>query len=169
MKPVLIAVVFLLAVTVSRAVFAGESEWHALNLEIARLYAQGDVDSAIRLAEESLAQAKKEFGPSDLNTAKALNNLANLYFRTGRLDEAGWMYEDALAIEEAKLGRDSVSAADTLYNSAMLLMFQKNDRKARIQLDRALAVYRAQTPRDEAAVERVEKALQQISQEVPAP
>lgn len=158
MNPVFILLIAAAAVF-SVPAFAAEGEWESMNLEIARLYSLGDFESAVRLAEQSLARAKSEFGPSHLNTAKALNNLANLYFRTGRPDEAGWLYEDALGVEENALGRESKSVADTLYNFSMLHLYLGQKDKARVKLERARAIYKAQTPPDPAALERVEKAL----------
>lgn len=161
----LFLVFFLLIPGGGTRLFASQEEWQALNLEIARLYAAGDVKSAVRTAEESLSRAKKEFGPSHLNTAKSLNNLANLYFTTGRVDEAGWMYEDALVIEERELGPESAAAADTLYNFSMLLMYRKDFVKAGERLERSLAIYKAQDPVDAKAVQRVENALTQLALE----
>lgn len=167
MKAFSLLISLLLVLNAGTSLFAAEEDWQSLHLEVARLYSQGDTESAVRKAEAALKRAKAEFGPSHLNTAKSMNNLANLYFSTGRLDEAGWMYEDALAVEERELGRQSPAVADTLYNFSMLLFYMKENAKARIQLERSLEIHRAQNPVDPKAVERVENALAQLEKGVP--
>lgn len=163
MKAFCLFISFLLILNSGTSFLAAEESWQSLHLEAARLYSEGDVESAIQAAEAALKRAKTEFGPSHLNTAKSMNNLANLYFSTGRLDEAGWMYEDALAVEERELGRQSPAVADTLYNFSMLLFYRKENDKARIQLERSLEIHRAQNPVDPKALERVENALAQLT------
>lgn len=148
-----------LALLVCLSGFSAEGDWESMNLEIARLYSRGELESAVTLAEQSLSRAKSEFGPAHLNTAKALNNLANLYFRIGRIDEAGWMYEDAIRAEEGLLGSSSKSAADTRYNLAMLLLYRGDKRKAASELERVMHVYRTQKDPDLKAISRVEDAL----------
>jgi len=162
LKALCLFISLLLVLNSGTSLFAAEEDWQTLHLEVARLYSEGDTESAIRTAEAALKRAKTEFGPSHLNTAKSMNNLANLYFSAGRLDEAGWMYEDALAVEERELGRESPSVADTLYNFSMLLFFMKEKAKARLQLERSLEIHRAQNPVDLKAIERVENALAQL-------
>ncbi len=161
------AVLFLsLTLSVLPPLQANEEAWHHLNEEVANLYRQGDIENAVHLAEESLGYAKANFGPDHINTAKALNNLANLYFRAGRSDEAEWMYEDAIRIEEKNLGLESLEVADSLYNFAMLDLYRKETSKARVKLEKALAIRKKQAQPDAAAITRLETALKSLTEPV---
>jgi tetratricopeptide (TPR) repeat protein len=59
-------------------------------------------------------------GPENLDTLKAMNNLANSYYDAGRLDEALKLREEVLAIERKVLGpehRETLKAMNNLANS----------------------------------------------------
>ncbi len=164
------SVLFFCSLVVPPVLYASEEAWHHMNEEVANLYRQGDIENAVHLAEESLHYSKTNFGPEHLNTAKALNNLANLYFRNGRFDEAEWMYEDAIRIEEKTLGLDSLEVADSLYNFAMLDLYRKQTAKARTKLEKALAIRKKQAQPDAAAIARLESALKPLQEtESPKP
>ena len=63
------------------------------NREVVKLYEQGRYQEAIELAEKTLAEREKAYGPEDPRVAFNLNNLAKLYESLGRYQEALPMYE----------------------------------------------------------------------------
>ncbi|WIY25524.1 tetratricopeptide repeat protein [Parasedimentitalea psychrophila] len=76
---------------------------------------------AIRIEEQLLQVAMKEFGDEHKNTAIALNNLAANYKETERYGEAEPLYRKALEIDRKVLGTDHPDYAIRLNNLAALL------------------------------------------------
>ncbi|MFQ6007921.1 MAG: tetratricopeptide repeat protein [Candidatus Zixiibacteriota bacterium] len=73
-----------------------ESHWEELNARVRSLYQQGYYSEGIKVAQEALKVAEKTIGADHPNTATSLNNLALLYYATGRYAEADPLYERAL-------------------------------------------------------------------------
>jgi CHAT domain-containing protein/Tfp pilus assembly protein PilF len=90
------------------------------NREVVKLFEQGRYQEAIALAEKTLAEREKAYGPDDPRVAFNLNNLAKLYESMGRYQEALPMYERARDIYEKKYGPDHQYVAVTLNNLAAL-------------------------------------------------
>jgi tetratricopeptide (TPR) repeat protein len=99
--------------------------------------------AAFPLAEElfrdAVSIAEAASGPSSLELARAMNNLANLLGVTARRDEAEPLLRRALAIQEEKLGRDDPGSARTMTSLAWLLNEMQRPQEAELLLREALA------------------------------
>jgi tetratricopeptide (TPR) repeat protein len=84
------------------------------------LEAKGAYQEAARLWEKIVAWAEEALGPDHTDTAKSLNNLAELYRQQGAYTKAEPLYLRALAITEKALGPDHVDTATSLNNLAEL-------------------------------------------------
>jgi len=72
--------------------------WKELNDKAFRPHKRRRDSVAIKVAGESLSVAKKTFGPDHLNVATVLENMAELYNKTGKKDEAKRLEERAKRI-----------------------------------------------------------------------
>jgi tetratricopeptide (TPR) repeat protein len=111
---------------------------NALNRQVEQLYQVGMYFEASEIAKQALAIAERKFGPEHPVVAKALNNLATLYFVQGRDSDAEPLFNGALAILKKALGPDHPAAAAAAHNLAELRIEQG-------ELARA-AVYLRQSP-----------------------
>ena len=75
-----------------------------LNRQVEQLYQVGMYFEATEVAKQALAVAVRKFGPEHPVVAKALNNLATLYFILGRDADAGALFNGAFAILKKALG-----------------------------------------------------------------
>jgi tetratricopeptide (TPR) repeat protein len=101
---------------------------------------QGDYTAALPFLERALAIREQVLGPDHLETAHALNNLANLLHTLGDYAAARLFFERALAIRERALGPDHLDTAQSLNNLASLLHTQGVYAAARPLHERALAI-----------------------------
>ena len=81
----------------------------------------GDYRRGARVKEQLVELAKVDFGPEDVRTGTALNNLAESYRAQGRYDEAEPLYRRALEIDEKTLRPEHPDLAIQLNNLANLL------------------------------------------------
>jgi Tfp pilus assembly protein PilF len=95
---------------------------------------------ARQLYERAAAIYEKELGPSNLEMATVVNNLAVLLYRHREYAQARALFERALSIREVKLGHDHHQTAQILNNLALLLKDQGDLPAARCLAERALAV-----------------------------
>ncbi len=114
----------------------------ALNQKVIEAGKANDLQAAIVAAEDALSVASLAFGDDDPETAKALNNVANLYLFSEHPKEALELYKKALEIDNKKSGKKSIEAADTSYNMAMAYgMLAKFD-DARASMKRTIEIRR---------------------------
>jgi tetratricopeptide (TPR) repeat protein len=78
----------------------------ALNRQVEQLYQLSMYFEATEIAKQALVVAKRKFGREHPVVAKALKNLATLYFVQGRDADAEPLFNDALAILKKTLGAD---------------------------------------------------------------
>ncbi|HEY2343098.1 MAG TPA: tetratricopeptide repeat protein, partial [Chthoniobacteraceae bacterium] len=78
----------------------------ALEEEALRLQEKGDYSGAEPLFRQCLAIRRKTFGPEDIDTLAAMNNLGNLLHDRGRNSEAAAIHRECLQIRERTLGAD---------------------------------------------------------------
>jgi tetratricopeptide (TPR) repeat protein len=71
----------------------------------------GDYPAAAAFREATSTLVTSEFGPDDVETATALNNLAITYQRLARYTEAEPLYRRAMEINEKVLGKDHPDVA----------------------------------------------------------
>jgi tetratricopeptide (TPR) repeat protein len=83
----------------------------ALNRQVEQLYQASMYFEAAEIAMRALAVAERKFGPDHPVVAKALNNLATLYFVQGRDADASPLFKRALAILKTALGPDHPAVA----------------------------------------------------------
>ncbi|OGW72168.1 MAG: hypothetical protein A2Y02_03580 [Omnitrophica bacterium GWA2_52_12] len=104
---------------------AGETEeqeaavWTEANRATGTLAQSGDFEAAFKNAQKVLGQARTLWGLKHPNTAKAMNNLANLYVQAGELDLAEELYQKTLAIERTQPNLQE-QAAGSYFNLAMI-------------------------------------------------
>lgn len=101
-----------------------------LSNKVQNFFSQGQFGIAMVFAEQAAEQAKKEFGESDTNYAKALNNLAMIYQRRLRFLDAERTFQKTLQIKEKATGAMNYSYTTTLVNLGDLLKLRKNYIKA---------------------------------------
>lgn len=73
----------------------------ALKADIGKKLAQGDREGAIRLCQEAVEQAGRDFGEKHENAAFFLNELGLLYLADGQLNEAQARFERSLDIRQS--------------------------------------------------------------------
>jgi tetratricopeptide (TPR) repeat protein len=75
-----------------------------LNRQVEQLYQVSMYFEATEIAKQALTLAERKFGPEHPVVAKALNNLATLYFVQGRDADAEPLFNSALVILKKALG-----------------------------------------------------------------
>ena len=90
---------------------AQETQWEALNKQLAELYKNGRYQQALPVAQESLKVAESTFGPNHFNVASSANNLAEIYRMLGRYDDAKPLYQRTMKIVEGSVGPDNTLMA----------------------------------------------------------
>ena len=95
---------------------------------------------AAELLRDALAIREKALGPEHPDTARSLNDLADLLRDQGDFAGARPLHERALAIREKALGPEHPATATSLNNLAILLKAQGDFRGARPLYERALAI-----------------------------
>ncbi len=161
-------VAFLVFLFLSVPAYAGKKEVQkqidALNEQLLKAATAGDLQTAIGKAEEALELARKEFSEEGLETAKAMNNVANLYMYAGHAGEAELLYKNAILIET---GHDpaGLALADSFSNLAMAYGMQKKYNEARKTLDRAYKIRMEKLGPDHPDTKKILTALDQIRAE----
>ena len=100
----------------------------------------------------------------DPTAAQILDNLANLYWATGRWAEAEDAYRRVVGILERLFGKDEASIAPRLQTLGAMLQQQGRYREASRDLDRALTIRRAVLPADHPEIGESAYALGQVLQ-----
>jgi tetratricopeptide (TPR) repeat protein len=116
-----------------------ETERH--DAEAKKLRAAGRNDEALPIIERVLAIKEKILGPSHLEVAYSLNNLASLYTAKDNYDKAEPLYQRVLAIKEKALGSDHPGVAVSLHQLASLYKAKGDYGKAELFYQRTLAIY----------------------------
>src|SRR5450755_4665357 len=92
------------------------------------------------LLKRALSIREQQLGPHHPDTARSLNNLANLYHHQGKYQQAEPLYQRALAIREQQLGPQHPDTATSLNNLAMLYKTQGKYEQTEPLYQRALAI-----------------------------
>jgi tetratricopeptide (TPR) repeat protein len=101
---------------------------------------QAGYSQAAPLLRAALATRERVLGPEHPDTARSLNDFANVLQRQGDLGGARPLYERALAILEKALAPEHPDTATSLRNLASLLQEQRDFAGARRLYERALAI-----------------------------
>ena len=113
-------IVFIIVLSFGLSAYAGENTWESLNDRFLKSYQQGRYQEAADLAKSALQAAEETFGPSHLNVAMALDNVASVYVAQGKYAEAEALYVRSLAVRERALGPDYPEVIQSVENLAVL-------------------------------------------------
>ena len=119
-----------------------DDEFNLLNQQVQTLFKEGKYQEAIPLAEKAVELAKRVYGPEQLNTAKSLNNLSELYWAMGEYAKAEPLYQEALRICQKVFGPEHPNTAAILNNLALLYKDMGEYVKAEPLYQEALRIYR---------------------------
>lgn len=117
-----------------------EEEVKQKNLQVLRLYMEGNYIDAINLAERTLAIAQKILGKEHLELATSLENLALLYQVQGNYQPVEPLLQRALVILEKVRGKEHPEIARILNNLAQVYQVQGNFQQAELLLQRSLLI-----------------------------
>ena len=133
----------IIMIVLSSAVWQGCSiiELSRLMKQVEHLDAEGRYDDAIPLAERVVEITEQSLGPENRVTAGVLNNLGNLYLRTGAYTKAEPLLQRALAMHEKVLGVDHPNTAASLNSLGILYLDTGAYTKAEPFWQRALAIH----------------------------
>ena len=112
-----------------------------LSNQVIQLYQAGKYLQALPLAQRALSLAEKTWGPSHLDVANCLINLASLYFSLEDYAHAEPLLQRALAIREKALGTQHPDVAYSLTNLGDLYRAKGDYLRAEELLKRALTMY----------------------------
>jgi len=115
-------------------------EANKLNTEFVRLNQAGKYDEARPLGERALEIREGVLGLEHTDVARALNNLAPLYFYKGDYAKAEALFQRALSIRERILRPEHPDIASSLNNLAILYMMRSDNTKAELFYQRALTI-----------------------------
>jgi len=132
--PLLIAIFSV--ITTARA---EQAFWEQYMDQVRTLRQKGAFAGAEKAALAAIAEAQKS-GHEDFRLAKSWNNLATIYYDTGRYAEAEKFFELSTHLWERLYATDSIEAAQGLNNLAVLYVKTSRFKEAELLLSRALAV-----------------------------
>ena len=135
------------------------------NKKIKSLADAGDLQKSIETAEEALAFSVKEFGDKSLETAHALNNVANLYMFSGNPANAERLYKESILILTNKKDKEGLEAADYYYNLGMAYAMQKKYDEASKILNQCLQIRAKELGNKNAETQKVQKVLADVWEE----
>ncbi len=119
---------------------AQEQDWGKLTTDARAAHQKGDYTDAAALYKRALAIQVKTLGPTNLDVAVTLNNLAVLYQDENLYSQAEPLYKQALAIWEKAPGA-VIQVASCMDNLADLYRDQHKDAEAEPLYNRALKVW----------------------------
>jgi tetratricopeptide (TPR) repeat protein len=151
---VLGGVILLAAAEVPAQEGAGRREMDALSRRAAALKQAGNLKEAVKAYERLVALAEEELGPTHVNTALQMNELATLYQGMAQYARAEQLFQRSLKIWEDRLGKDHVWVATSLNNLAELYRVTGQYDSAEPLLRRCLAIYELRQGRDHLDVAR---------------
>lgn len=91
-----------------------------LNRRLDAALGSRDYENAVVAARDILRLMEREAGPRHPDTARAMNNLALMYKKTGRMEAARQLYQQAIVIQESVLGKDHPETQTTRSNLLIL-------------------------------------------------
>jgi CHAT domain-containing protein/Flp pilus assembly protein TadD len=111
--------------------------------QVRLLYEQGKYQSALPIALDTLAKAKKKFGPGSLETAPVLHELGRIEQTIADFKQSEVHHLQALAIQEKTLGRANEHTANSLNWLGRLYTITGRYKGAEAILNQALEISRA--------------------------
>jgi CHAT domain-containing protein/tetratricopeptide (TPR) repeat protein len=120
---------------VSAAPAQDDRTWTKLDAQAGELYAQGELQKAIQVA-----QAAFETATSPAESGRSLDRLGFLYYTSGDLAKGEQYLRQSLQTRESAFGPDSLEVAETDNDLAMLLRDVRRMDEARARAEHAAAV-----------------------------
>lgn len=153
--------------------FAGKKEdakkiIDALNQKVKAAGEKGDLQGAIDAAEEVLEVTTKAYGEKSLESARAMNNVANLYLYADHADNAERLYKNMILILIKRLNHKDLEIADAYYNLAMAYAVQKKFDPARKMLNDCYKIRAEKLGENHADTQKARKALDDIWSDTPS-
>src|ERR1700730_11038133 len=137
-----VCILFLWLLLHSATAFSTENpDVQSLEQKVTELYNAGKSAGAIPLAEQVLAYKESVLGPENPDTAKSLNDLAELYHQTHDYAKAEPLFQRALKIREKVFDPDDAYTAFSLNNLAKLHQDMGDYVTAAPLFHRTLAIY----------------------------
>lgn len=155
-------IIFIVSAPVYANKESAASAIDVLNEKVKEAGKKGDLQTAIEAAENALEIAQREIGKDSMETARALNNVANLYMYAGHPVESESLYKQAILIETEHHDKDSLTVADSFYNLGMAYAVQKKYMEARKVLERALKIRSEKLGTDHADTLKIRDAIDEI-------
>ena len=87
----------------SFAINAQEEKWRNLQDRALELFKKENYLEAESVAKEALKVAEETFGPEHPNTARAMGDLASIYFAQDKLNEAEKLFQKEIEIEKIEV------------------------------------------------------------------
>lgn len=106
--------------------------------EVGIVRQHSDPEQAIENVRRAYELTVAGFGEGHPESARVLNNFANMLLETGRLAEAQAAYERVIARERLLFGRDHPFVADAMHNLGLVLRTRGELDEAEVHLDAAL-------------------------------
>src|SRR5262245_51056163 len=110
-------------------------DWSTLDARAARLYDQGDLASAIEVAQQALRRAA-----SPRESGRSLDRLGFLLYTSGNLPEGEKYLRQSLDLRETAFGADSLECAETANDLAMLLRDVRKLDEAKTLAQRSVSI-----------------------------
>ena len=104
---------------------AAKKEIRALNDKIMAANEKGDLQGALTAAEGAYQLAKDTWGENALETANAMNNMANLYTAANEAPAAEQFFKRAILIYIEKSDPNGTGMADIYFNLGVAYAMQK--------------------------------------------
>ncbi len=111
-----------------------------LSKQVEKLRNSGQYAEALPLAQQVLTIRESELGPTHLEVAASVSDVAVLYWRQGKYTEAEPLFRRALTVREKALGPEHPEVAKSLNNLAILYSNQGKYAEAEPLFRRALAI-----------------------------
>src|SRR5437899_3363642 len=118
---------------------ADQALWEQYMDQVRTLRQKGAFAGAEKAALAAIAEAQKS-GHEDFRLAKSWNNLATIYYDTGRYADCEPLFNRSLAITEKVLGPEHVAVAPAVNNLAEVCLLQARYSEAELLYARSLAI-----------------------------
>jgi CHAT domain-containing protein/Flp pilus assembly protein TadD len=98
--------------------------WKEINQQVVKAYQSGQYSQGIEFAEKAYQYALKNFGETDQDTLKSINNLGLIYQSQGRYGEAEPLYKRFYQLSEEVLGKKHPGTLASINNLSGLYQSQ---------------------------------------------
>jgi tetratricopeptide (TPR) repeat protein len=162
-----LTVFLVLLLSLSLPAYAGKKDEarkqiETLNQKIKQAGEAGDLQAALEAAEQAYEIAERDLGKKSIETARAMNNMANLYMYADHAADAERIYKNAIIIETKEYGKEHPALADSYYNLAMAYAIQQKYKEASKMMDKAYKIRVEKLGPDHPDSQKIRTALKEI-------